>query len=265
MHVGIVDPGDANAVLSAIEEENFSRPESSQLKLSALLATHHHADHTGGIAQLVSAFPDLTVVGGTRDGIKYANMLVAEGDVVSVGQVQVSVLDTPCHTNGSVCFLINNQALFTGDFLFAAGAGRFFEGNAKDMVTSLEKLNRLPNETLMFCGHEYTLSNLTFANRVLPNHIRIKERLDWAKTQRDDQRPTIPSSLGVERQTNVFLMCQESELSQRVKELCLARPSLVVGSGSDVGKDARITSDSAAQSVFRVMAALRTLKDVGLQ
>jgi hydroxyacylglutathione hydrolase len=197
----VVDPGDARPVLDYLSRE--------KLRLCAILATHHHPDHTGGIAELV-ARQRVPVFGPRNEPIPALTHPVSEGDRVEIPELGVSfsVLDIPGHTRAHVAFY-GAGALFCGDTLFACGCGRLFEGTADQMFTSLSKLAALPDETRVYCGHEYTLANIGFAKAVEPDNRSLGEREARDRKARDAGRPTLPSTLGEEKATNPFLRCRE--------------------------------------------------------
>lgn len=200
-----VDPAEPEPVLAALERAG--------VRLSHVLCTHHHYDHSAGNEAMVARFPDAVVVGGKIDAerIPKLGVAVSGGDRVAVGGLSVEVLDVPCHTLGHVAYRVGD-ALFSGDALFVAGCGRFFEGDAAQMHHSLNTvLAALPDETRVFCGHEYTVGNLEFAAHVEPTNEAIAHKLAWARAQLAAGRPTVPSTLGEERATNPFLrVCEAS-------------------------------------------------------
>lgn len=193
----IVDPGDADPVLETVERRG--------LQPVAILVTHHHGDHTGGVAELAQRFAT-PVYGPAGERIPALTHLVGEGDIVGLPALglQLRVIDTPGHTRGHVCYT-GHGALFCGDTLFSAGCGRLFEGTAAQMHASLEKLAALPDETLVYCAHEYTAANLRFALVVEPENPAIIARLDQVEALRARGEPTVPSTLGLEKRTNPFL------------------------------------------------------------
>jgi hydroxyacylglutathione hydrolase len=197
----VVDPGDARPVLDYLARE--------RLRLCAILATHHHPDHTGGIAELV-AKSRVPVFGPRNEPIPALTQPVAEGDRVEIPELGVSfsVLDIPGHTRAHVAYY-GAGALFCGDTLFACGCGRLFEGTADQMYTSLSKLAALPDDTKVYCGHEYTLANIGFAKAVEPENRSLSEREARDRKLREAGRPTLPSTLGEEKATNPFLRCRE--------------------------------------------------------
>ncbi len=199
-HAAVVDPGDAAPVKAYLAREG--------LALAAILATHHHPDHTGGIAEL--AADGVAVFGPQGEPIPALTRPVCGGDALSIPELgaSFSVLDIPGHTRAHVAYY-GAGALFCGDTLFACGCGRLFEGTAEQMFASLAKLAALPDETRVYCGHEYTLANIQFARTVEPGNAALAEREQSARRLRAAGRPTLPSTLGEERATNPFLRCAE--------------------------------------------------------
>jgi hydroxyacylglutathione hydrolase len=199
----VVDPGDAAPVAAWLAREGVA--------LAAILVTHHHRDHTGGIVDLVRerAVP---VIGPAHEAIPARTSAVREGDRFDLPGLglPLEVLDIPGHTAGHVAFVGRDRAwgapaLFCGDTLFAAGCGRLFEGTAAQMWRSLSALAALPPQTRVFCGHEYTLANLRFAAAVEPANPAIAARSAREQAKRDRGVPTLPSTIAEERATNPFL------------------------------------------------------------
>jgi hydroxyacylglutathione hydrolase len=191
-----VDPSEAAPIEAALAREGVT--------LRAIWATHHHRDHTGGIADLVAARPGLDVIASTIDASKtpHVTRAVTEGDQVNFGARRATIIHNPAHTLGAITFVIEGCA-FTGDTLFGAGCGRVFEGDPAMMHASLEKLAALPPETKVYCGHEYTASNLRFAAAVEPDNEAV------ARRARELQEPSVPSTIAQERATNPFLRTTE--------------------------------------------------------
>ena len=191
----IVDPGDDEPVLAALAAHG--------LQPVAILCTHHHHDHVGGVEALRAHF-DMAVYGppGRIAGLTHA---VADGDHVELGGgLSFYVIATPGHTRDHVAY-VGEGMLFCGDTLFSAGCGRLFEGTPAQMHASLSRLAALPPQTAVYCGHEYTLANLRFAAAVEPDNTDIQNYRDWATTQRVRGRPTLPSTIGRELAVNPFL------------------------------------------------------------
>src|SRR3954470_5867923 len=201
-HAAVVDPGEARPVLDYLAGE--------KLKLAAILATHHHPDHVGGIGELVAKFR-VPVFGPRNEPIPTLTQPVSEGDRVSIPELGVTfeVLDIPGHTRAHVAYY-GAGALFCGDTLFACGCGRVFEGTAEQMYTSLSKLAALPDETKVYCGHEYTLANIGFAKAVEPANRAPTEREARDRKIRDAGRARLASTLGDDKATNPSLRCREA-------------------------------------------------------
>lgn len=200
----LVDPGDAGPA-SAFLDANGLVP-------TAILVTHHHYDHVGGIGELAARF-DLAVYGPAGESIAAVTRPVGEGDIIELPALGASlrVFDVPGHTRGHVAYLGEGR-LFCGDTLFTAGCGRLFEGTPQQMQDSLEKLRRLPDETLVYCAHEYTLANLAFARVVEPDNPALLARIEADRERRQHGEPTVPSILGLEKATNPFLRYFESDV-----------------------------------------------------
>lgn len=198
----IVDPGDARPVIDTLQERNITP--------TALVITHHHGDHVGGVRQLLAKYPQLPVFGPAGERIPGITQRLAEGDVITVPgiNVELRVLDVPGHTAGHIAYY-GEGALFCGDTVFSVGCGRLFEGTAEQMHNSLSKIVKLPGDTLVYCAHEYTLDNIAFAKWVEPDNPDLLQREQEAKTLRAQDIPTVPSSLAVERRTNPFLRFDE--------------------------------------------------------
>lgn len=204
-HAIIVDPGDAIPVITYLQKE--------KLQPIAILLTHHHNDHTDGVRLLKEHYPTITVYGPKETEIKGANNIVLDGDLLRLGELVFSVMSVPGHTLGHVAYYCSPW-LFCGDTLFSGGCGRIFEGTAQQMFHSLEKLSSLPDNTLVCCGHEYTVANMTFASHLLPDDQDIKTYLDKVTDLRQRSIPTLPSLLSIEKKINIFLRCRTLKKSQ---------------------------------------------------
>lgn len=203
-----VDPGEADGLAQWLQAQG--------LQLDTILITHHHGDHTGGVAQLREA-TGAHVVGPAHETLPQPLRGVEGGDLVEALGVRFEVLDVPGHTAGHVAFYAadvdHKPLLFCGDTLFSAGCGRLFEGTSAQMLASLTRLAALPDDTRVCCTHEYTLSNLRFALAVDPANPVLAEYAQHCQVLRQRNLPTLPSSIGLERQINPFLRSHESALA----------------------------------------------------
>lgn len=198
-----VDPAEPAPVLAAIEK--------SGARLTHVLSTHHHFDHTAGNEAMLAAHPNAVVVGPAAEAQKIPGISVEvkEGDTVTVGNLKGRVLATPCHTSGHIAYLFGD-ALFCGDTLFVGGCGRFFEGSAAEMHHALNAIfAQLPPRTRVYCGHEYTVSNLRFALSVEPDNAALQEKMAWAQKRREADAFTVPSTIGEELTYNPFMRVHE--------------------------------------------------------
>ena len=203
----VVDPGDAAPVLQALAKEG--------LKLAAILVTHHHADHVGGVRELQLA-TGAQVFGPAREEVPVPFTPVMHGDALELLGQTVQVLDVPGHTAGHIAWWAQPEGeapiLFCGDTLFSAGCGRLFEGTAAQMLASLDRLAQLPADTRVCCAHEYTLSNLRFARAVEPDNGPLAAREQACLTLRAQGLPTLPARLGQELDINPFLRSRLPEV-----------------------------------------------------
>ena len=193
-----VDPGEAAPVVRALERDG--------LTLTAILLTHHHADHIGGTAELKALFPDATIFAPVDDRIQLSATRVGDGDVVEIPApaAHFEVLEVHGHTRSHIAYH-GEGLLFCGDTLFSLGCGRMFEGTPDEMLASLDRLAGLPADTRVCCGHEYTLANADFATSVEPGNAVLQSRMDDARAQRARGKPTLPARLADERAANPFL------------------------------------------------------------
>ncbi|GAB1257231.1 hydroxyacylglutathione hydrolase [Aurantivibrio plasticivorans] len=207
----VVDPGDGNAILEALEKH--------QLTLSGIIVTHHHPDHTGGIPLLLETF-DVPVYGPAGGSVPAVTQPVGDGDTIEIAGATFEVYSVPGHTLDHLAYFYGGNGqhtpvLFSGDTLFAGGCGRLFEGTPAQMLTSLDKLAQLPDNTQVYCAHEYTMANLTFAQAVEPDNAPLAERLQTEKAKRDKNIPTVPTTIALERATNPFLRSDQSSVAEQ--------------------------------------------------
>jgi len=205
----VVDPGDARPVLDLLEREG--------LTLTSILITHHHADHQGGVARLLENYA-APVFGPAAESITAITRPLFGGETIRLESLdlELQVLAVPGHTLGHLAYF-GSGCLFCGDTLFTGGCGRLFEGTPAQMHDSLTRLAALPEQTAVFCAHEYTETNLRFALTVEPRNRRLRERVDEVAVARAKGWATVPSTLALERATNPFLRCQEAEVVATAK------------------------------------------------
>lgn len=208
----VVDPGDDAPVHQYLQEQG--------LTLAAILITHHHYDHVGGIKGLVDAYPGVTVY-GPENACPDITHRLADGDELSLLGHRLSVLAVPGHTLDHIAYFCDEpdrHLVFCGDTLFAGGCGRLFEGTPAVMLKSLQKLMALPKQTAIYCTHEYTLANLQFAIEVEPGNSDLQQRLLNTQDLRQRGTPTLPSTLDIELRSNPFLRTDEASVRQPVIE-----------------------------------------------
>jgi len=207
--IALVDPGNAQVCIDYLQSNN--------LTLSAILITHHHSDHVGGIKKLLEFAQGeswtVTVYGPATEKIALLDVKLKENDTINLTELncQFTILDLPGHTNGHIAYH-NNELLFCGDTLFSGGCGRLFEGTPEQMHHSLSKLAGLSADTLVYCAHEYTQANLAFALTVEPNNTELNNYAEQVKSLRHKDKSTIPSTIKLERQINPFLRCHKQAI-----------------------------------------------------
>jgi len=210
--VAVVDPGDSEPVIEFLDNE--------KLELAAILITHHHGDHVGGVRELVARF-GVPVYGPAGESIPCRTTALSGGDRLRIEDpdLRFEVLEVPGHTAGHIAFY-GHGALFCGDTLFSAGCGRLFEGTPGQMSHSLDALAALPSATRVYCTHEYTVANLRFATEVEPDNEALAAYSRKARIQRAGGKPTLPSTLELEAKINPFLRCDQDTVRAAAERYC---------------------------------------------
>jgi len=209
----ILDPGEAGPVIHTLEEKN--------LRLDYILNTHHHYDHTDGNMEIKQKY-GAQIVGPAKDAHRIAGMDIelSEGDEFSLGGENAQIFETPGHTLGGICFYFpESKAAFTGDTLFSMGCGRLFEGTPAQMWDSLQKIMALPDDTNIYCGHEYTRDGAAFCLTIEPDNEDLKQRMKEVNALRANGKPTIPVTLSIEKKTSAFLRAGSGERFAEIREL----------------------------------------------
>ena len=209
----VVDPGEAKPIVDYLKNKN--------IKLRYILNTHHHFDHIGGNEYLKKKFGSI-VVGFKKDinRIPEIDVLLEDNQIWKAENFEAKIIHIPGHTTGHICFhFFQEKLVFTGDTLFSLGCGRIFEGTYKEMFESLNKIKSLPEETKVYCGHEYTLSNLKFCMKYNPENRNLKKKAENIKKKIDNGLPTIPSTIKDELECNIFLRANDLESFSKLRDL----------------------------------------------
>ena len=204
--VAVVDPSESLPIISFLNRK--------KLKLNYILNTHHHFDHIGGNIELKKLY-NAKVIGfyGDKHRIPGIDITLKNNDKWKFGNSLIKILHIPGHTAGHICFFFEKEKLvFTGDTLFSLGCGKIFEGDHEQMLTSLNKIKKLPKDTKIYCGHEYTYRNAEFCMKYDPDNISLQKKFEEIKRLRSENLPTIPSSLDDEIKSNIFLRCDQKDL-----------------------------------------------------
>ena len=204
--VGVVDPSEAKPIINYLKKE--------KLELNYILNTHHHFDHIGGNIELQKLYKSKVI--GFKDDkhrIPGINITLNDGEKFKFGKSQIKVIHIPGHTSGHICFFFEKEKIaFTGDTLFSLGCGRIFEGDHEQMLLSLNKIKKLPIETKIYCGHEYTLKNAKFCMKYDEKNLDLINQFKKIKELRSKNLPTVPSTLEQELKSNIFLRCDQNDL-----------------------------------------------------
>ena len=200
----VIDPGDAAPVLDRLKQDN--------LNLCAILITHHHSDHIKGVAELLKKYP-VPVYAPKYEQYQFEHIALADGDQVVLNELDMtfSIMWLPGHTSGHIAY-VDESHLFCGDVLFSAGCGRLFEGTPKQMLDSLNRLKKLNPDTKVFCTHEYTAKNIDFALTLEPDNLDLHKRKIEVARLRNNNKPSLPTSIGLELKTNPFLRCNQKTI-----------------------------------------------------
>ena len=209
----VIDPSESKPIINFLEKENIN--------LKYILNTHHHFDHVGGNKDLKKKY-NSTVIGYKNDSsrIPEIDVLLDDNQIWKAENFEAKIMHIPGHTTGHICFhFFREKLLFTGDTLFSLGCGKLFEGTYEDMFKSLNKIKKLPLETKIFCGHEYTLQNSKFCIEHDPENINLKKKIKEIKKKLENSLPTIPSILKDEMECNIFLKAKNVESFSKLRDL----------------------------------------------
>lgn len=209
----VVDPGDAAPVITLLEQKNLTP--------DIIFNTHHHGDHIAGNAAIREKY-NAIIIGPEKDRHRIPDMDqgLCEGDEFSFGDESIHIMETPGHTSGHICLHFpDSKIIFTGDTLFAMGCGRAFEGTAEQLFDAFARLKKLPDETRIYCGHEYTLDNEKFCLSIDPDNPDLIARMVQVKSLRAKNLPTLPSTIGLEKKTNIFMRAKTAEEFAKFRQL----------------------------------------------
>lgn len=196
----VIDPGEAMPVLHYLANHKDEH-------LSAILLTHNHADHTGGVKEIVAKYPDIAVY-GPGECRAYAENIVHDGETIDLLGQNWEIISVPGHTNGHIAYLVDDK-VFCGDALFMAGCGRVFTGDYQAQYETVNKFSQLADDVKVYAAHEYSETNLRFANEVDPSNSAVEEALRKVRQQREKNEPTLPSTIEVEKEVNPFMRAND--------------------------------------------------------
>jgi hydroxyacylglutathione hydrolase len=211
--VAVIDPGEADPVITKLQNMN--------LKPDYILNTHHHGDHIAGNKKIKEKYGCI-ILGPEKDKSRIDDLDkgLNEGDNITFGNETFTVMETPGHTSGHICFFFpESKVLFSGDTLFAMGCGRTFEGTPEQLFDAFSRFKSLPDETKIYCGHEYTLDNARFCLSIEPDNEDLKQRYTQTEKLRANNQPTIPFTLGEEKKTSIFMRAYDAEEFKRYRKL----------------------------------------------
>ena len=210
--VAVVDPGQDAPALAAADQRGWA--------ITHILNTHWHPDHTGGNAGIKAATGAPIIAPAEAEKVSAVDRVIAEGDRVTVGELEAEVWDIPAHTAGHIAFYFEQaKMIFTGDTLFAMGCGRLFEGTAEQMFANMQRFAALPDDVLIYCGHEYSLANARFAAHVEPDSAAVSQRHAKMAEMRERGEVTLPTSIGEEKATNPFLRARDAGELARLRTM----------------------------------------------
>ena len=230
--VALVDPADPEPVMPVLRELGLTPTQ--------LWCTHYHRDHQGGNAAFKEAYPDIEILGPSLEPIEVIDTKLEDGATFKFGDMKVTVMHVPCHTRGHIAFYgeeksENIRILAAGDTLFAGGCGRFFEGTPEQMLSNMDRIGQLPEDTVVCPAHEYTESNYRFLNSLDP--ATVGQVYQQVQAARADGRYTVPTTIGAEKKTNLFMKCNEARVQSIVAE----------AAGIDVRGDSALTMNALRQ------------------
>ena len=209
----IIDPGEATPLVKFLENQN--------IKPDIIYLTHHHFDHIDGAQEIKDKY-GCPIIGpaAEENKIKILDTAITKETALDFGDEDIQIFETPGHTLGHICYYFKqSKILFSGDTIFSLGCGRLFEGTAEQMFTSIEQLKALPDNTQIYCGHEYTSDNARFCLSVMPDNQDLLTRIEDIKHLRQKEKPTVPTTIGLEKNTNIFMMCNTVQEFKKYRDL----------------------------------------------